>query len=410
MRTLLALLLTVTSLRAASIIPIPFAGTNTLTPAWWTTADTNATGVAPWKAWQAVNTNFDTLQGEITTLASGLPDAQTNAVLDSLRIAAWSASSISLAAGATNTAVWMTNLAGVSYTALLGTPQLLFSFDGSNWVSGSPTLVTNVPVAVMFGSGVGLDTNSLNPVQIPMPAVITNVVYWQLGAPGQYGETNGFWGKHVEVGDPQSPLEAVNLRTLNTTIRGTAWWSAQTDVEMNGHALHPSIGWSEFVAGDQGNALHWAFLGQDAATVSFSDSTPVSSVLTASVDATGTNIVVTLPTNGVASAVRLMFTHQIVPLIWNLSTSVPVVTNGLYMFTTPFPWPDSSFCVATIPSPNPGVMLLSTVLQLPPLTIPTATFTTWGHGAGLVVPSADGNYLQISVGTNAWRRASLSVW
>ena len=56
------------------MIPIPFAGTNTLSPVWWSTVLTNASGIAPWQAWQAVDTNFATLQGEFDyAVATGIP-------------------------------------------------------------------------------------------------------------------------------------------------------------------------------------------------------------------------------------------------------------------------------------------------------------------------------------------------
>jgi len=52
--------------------------------------------------------------------------------------------------------------------------------------------------------------------------------------------------------------------------------------------------------------------------------------------------------------------------------------------------------------------LLSGVLSLPPVTITNAFMTTWGRAGGLLC--MDTNYLYISVGSNAWKRASFSAW
>lgn len=105
-----------------------------------------------------------------------------------------------------------------------------------------------------------------------------------------------------------------------------------------------------------------------------------------------------------------MFTHKILPLNWELSDSVPVLTGNTWVFTVPFPWMDSAFCAATLPSANPGVIALNTILQLTPRTVTNSTDTTWGYGGGLVVPDVGYNYLQISVGTNLWKRAALTSW
>jgi len=51
---------------------------------------------------------------------------------------------------------------------------------------------------------------------------------------------------------------------------------------------------------------------------------------------------------------------------------------------------------------------LNGVLELTPRTIAATNSTTWGRGAGLVC--VDGDYVYISVGTNAWKRATLEAW
>jgi len=398
-------------LAEAATYTIPWIGTNT-----WRTNDTfwpldgsdHSGGVYPWQQWQAVETNFATLQGEITAIQGGMADAQTNAMLNSQRVAAWSTNGISLAAGATNAPVWVTNLAGVTYTAILGTPQLLFSYDGSNYVAGSVTLITNTRVRVMFYSGSAIATNSFDLTAIPMPGAVTNVTYWRLARPDLFGCTNALYGEKLVLGEPKSPSEAATKNYVDTTFATTRWWSAIQDVQLNAYTLHYNVGWTEYVGGNQGTVLHWSFLNKDAFTVNYTPATTVTNTLTAAVDGTGTNVVVSVLTNGISSSVRLMFSHTVSPLNWQLSDSAPTLTGNAWVFTVPFPWQDAGFCTATIPSSNPGVIALNTVLQLTPRTITNATSTTWGYGSGIVC--ADTNYVYVSVGTNSWKRAALSAW
>jgi hypothetical protein len=394
-----------------AVIFIPFAGTNDLSTEWWTTSDTNATGIAPWKAWWAADVNFQRLKRQVDALTNAPSSGgatPTNAMLNSFRAPAWTANSISLAAGASNAPVWVTNLAQVDYTVTLGSPQLYFSFDGTNYVSGSRTLITNVPVKVVFFSGLGIDTNSMSPTEIPMPAAVTNVTYWALTRPDLFGVTNAFYGEKVFVSEPASPSEAASKNYVDSSFAGTSWWSAKNDVQLNSYTLNFSVAWSEFVSGNQGTALHMDFLGQDAFTISYTAYTQPTNLVTASIDGTGTNVLVSLPTNGVSSSARLLLSHYLTPLNWQLCSSPPVLSGGAWVFTIPFPWPDSGFMISSIPSPNPGVMTLSTLLQMTPRTITNSTDTTWGYGAGLVV--ADTNYVNFSVGTNRWKRAALTSW
>ena len=55
-----------------------------------------------------------------------------------------------------------------------------------------------------------------------------------------------------------------------------------------------------------------------------------------------------------------------------------------------------------------GVPVEVGLINLTNTTIVSATSTTWGLGAGLMC--FDSGYVYVSVGTNAWKRASLSTW
>jgi hypothetical protein len=348
------------------------------------------------------------LTGVPSSAIVGLPDAQTNSLLLSARVVAWATNSISMAAGVTNSGVWVTNLAGVDFTATLGTPQLLYAFDGIHFQTGNPALITNAPVMVAFYAGTAIPTGSMNPTPVPMPGAMTNITIWRLVRPDLFGVTNATFGEVVLAGDPQQPAQVATKNYVDKTFAGTAWWSAQNDVQLNEHVLNFNVGWSEFVSGSQGQTLHTAFLGQDAFTVAYPPYTQPTNVLTATVDGTGTNVVVSLPTNGVSAGVRLMISHYITPLNWQITSIQPVLSGGAWVFTMPFPWPDSGFMISCLPSANPGVMSLSTMLALPPRTIASATATTWGYGPGLVC--VDSNYVYVAVATNGWKRAALSAW
>jgi hypothetical protein len=125
-------------------------------------------------------------------------------------------------------------------------------------------------------------------------------------------------------------------------------------------------------------------------------------------DGTGTNCIVSSPTNGLTASPRLQLSHNLTPPVWTYMTNTPTITGTNYVWTFPFPYPDMGFLMAVVPSANPGVVSLASVLQLTPRTVATATSTTWGFGAGIVC--ADTNYVYVSVGSNVWKRAALSTW
>jgi hypothetical protein len=125
-------------------------------------------------------------------------------------------------------------------------------------------------------------------------------------------------------------------------------------------------------------------------------------------DGTGTNIVVSVPTNGLSASPRLELSHTAALPIWAWMTNTPSVTGTNYVWTFGFPYPDQGFLTSMVPSASPGAITLGGVLQLTPRTITNATATTWGYGAGILC--ADTNYVYVSVGSNSWKRAALTSW
>lgn len=382
----------------------PFVWTNAV---WWTNVPPQ-TSIETWQAWWSVNENWGRLTNTIAGITGGLGDAQTNAILNSQRIAALTTNGFYLAAGASNVLGWVTNLAGVTYATTLGEPELLFSYDGTNYVTGRETLVTNTRVRISFSSGSGLNTNATAPTRIPLPGAVTNVTLWKMVRPDLFGITNALFGERLFVNDPESPSEAASKNYVDKTFLGTSWWSAGAEVQLNQYALNFNSEWRQMIDGSQAQIQHWQFRGLDSFKVSYSESLNTTNALTASVDESGTNVVVSLSTNGVSSGARLLFSHQLVPLNWQGSAVAPVLVGATWVFTVPLPWTDSGFCTVRTPSGDPGFIDLSCLLRLTSTTITNANSTTWGKGAGLVC--TDSNYLYISVWTNSWKRAALATW
>jgi hypothetical protein len=93
---------------------------------------------------------------------------------------------------------------------------------------------------------------------------------------------------------------------------------------------------------------------------------------------------------------------------WATWTNYSMATNtGVVTFTTPIlQGEDQRFYRGRGNSTNS--VTVNAPLVLPITTPASSTATTYGHGAGVVL--VDTNYVYVSVGTNAWKRAALSSW
>lgn len=127
--------------------------------------------------------------------------------------------------------------------------------------------------------------------------------------------------------------------------------------------------------------------------------------LTNSAEVSGTNWMLSIPTNGLGSTPRLLTAPATNQLSWTYATNQAGVTGTNYVFT----WPTNGsvgLYKAVVEPDFPGVIRLTDLLKLFPRTVTNSTDTTWGNGSGLVC--VDSNYVYISVWTNLWKRVALS--
>ena len=346
----------------------------------------------------------------------GLTDTQTNAMLNSFRVPAIVSNSVSISAGATNVLGWVTNLAGIDFTYpnVLVTnsgwwttngPLLLFSSDGTNYIPGLASFVTNAAVQVAWYSG-SMQSNPPT-MQIPLPGVVSNVTAYKLVRPDLFGKTNASFGEIMLTQDPTQPTQVANKEYVDNLFMFTSWWNAQQDIQVNAYNVNLSSTWQ--LATDSltnTSSYHLRFLGADLITATAYQPVPLTN---GSVTVTNsTNVVVRVPTNGLSMAPWLELSHYLVPPAWVLLTNVPSVIGTNYSWTFLKPYSDEGFLIAITTSANQPAVKLGGLVGLPALTIAASNSTTWGYGAGYAC--ADTNYLYVSVGSNLWKRAALTAW
>lgn len=315
---------------------------------------------------------------------TGLADAQTNALLLSFRSASIVSNGISIAANATNSLGWVTNLAGLefSYPAVgvtnLGNwqtnaPLLLFSTDGTNYWPGTANLCTNVPVLISWYSGsmVGsMGSNSLTYiVQIATPGIVTNITAYSLTRPDLFGRTNSAYGEHLVASDPVWPSEVATKSYVDNLILFTPWWSAQNEIQVNGFAVNLSSTWKFTTdALTNSSSYHLSFLGSDLITAT---APPPQLLTNLTVSVTSSNVTAKIPTNGLAVAPRLEISHYITPTAWYWMTNVASVVNTNYSWTFTRPYADQAFLIAAAPSASPAAVVIGGVLDLTPFSAVT---------------------------------------
>jgi hypothetical protein len=310
-----------------------------------------------------------------------------------------------MAAGATNIVGWFTNFAGMTYDVVIGTPQLLFSFNGTAWGIGNASLVTNGPVRVAFYSGFALD-QTMN--QIPMPGAVTNLVIYTMNRPDLFGKTNALYGQSLRVGPPIDPDDVTPKDYVDSLFAATPWWSAGGDVQINSHAVNLSGTWKLWTAASTNtDACKLSWLGMDILTAQQPAPTIVTGTSIA-LDGTGTNMVISVSTNGLTASPRLKLSHNLTPPVWTYLTNTPSVIGATYSWTVPLPYTDMGFLMTVVPSASPGVVTLASVLQLPAISTIRSNSTTWGM---VNILATDGTNILHAYGTNQWERlATQRTW
>ena len=368
------------------------------------------TNVEVWQMFWGIRENFNLVSNEFATVEAtlaGLPDAQTNSVLNSPSVATFTTNVFSSPFGVTN-ALWSgTNFASIDYTyynspnQFTNKPAILWSTNGgSTWNVTPPTPTCGAMRLALtdYTHAQNLPLALYPP--IPIDSVVSNVVVWTLARPDLLGRTNDLSGQVVRVDTPAMRYQPANKGYVDDVAASINLQNVQTDIALNGHALNLDPAWGVFGTGQQ--QLHVNFLGIDALTITQPTPTASFSNAVASISQV-TNVVVKVATNspGASASMRLKVSHYLLPLEWNYLSTAPTNSGTNWQFTFQKPWPDSGFVMALAPSPDPSVTTLAGVLQLAPITTITSNSTTWGQ---VNLLATDGTNILHAYGTNQWER------
>jgi hypothetical protein len=245
-----------------------------------------------------------------------------------------------------------------------------------------------------------------------VPGEVSNLIIYTLDAPQLFGTTNELYGESFRVGPPIDPDDVTPKNYVDGLFQTTAWWSAQQPVQLNSHSLHYSGSWEVYpnytTNSDQ---LHFSWLGTDLVRLD----NPMGAFQTfASIDLVGTNVLVSVPTNGLAQAPALRYTRYLTPLNWLAVSATNWIDGTNYVLQFGRPFTDSGYVSAYAVSTNAAVMSVAGDLSVAGAwrgavcTVTNSNSTTWGLGAGVM--RWDTNYVYVSVATNRWKRAALSTW
>lgn len=346
-------------------------------------------------AFDKVNSNTVWTAG----LFAAQADADTNAVVRSGRRVAWQTNGASFA----DNTFWVvpvaiTNPAGVTFTTVLGQAQPYWAPVGTtNWTLGAP--ITTGVVNIAFHQA---------PVPSPVAAVnpvLTNITVFSLERPDLLGRTNRIFGQLAEVDHPVAPNNPATKQYVDDAVAAVSFMR-HGGLYLAGAPVNHSAEWGT-VAGT--NGLTWTFLGVEAARVA--PPTALQFAAITSISVTGQVVHLRVSTNGVTHAPTPHWSPSISAPLWrpvpDITNTWPTAVGTNFVITFPRPHPDMAFLRVAFGGAAPAVTHLS-ALRVPPTTITNASQSTWGHGAGLMV--WDTNFIYVSVGTNQWRRATLSAW
>lgn len=294
-----------------------------------------------------------------------------------------------------------------SQEGLGGVFKVLWTADGTNWQSGW----TNVPVTI----GVSMDISEPG---YQGQKGITNLTLWSWTNPELVGRSNYMHSQFLFVDRPKYPDQVAPKRTVETianrAVREQPNWAtipAKATVNLNAQTVRHTGEWKQRVsATEQADELRWCWLGTNVWSLS---APPTVAIAVPPPNPTndvsnGTNFILHLPDTYTPESLRVLYSHRLEPDDWRCLPSVNVATNGEVQVSFSVPDVDYGFFKVVEDSGAPVVASLKGVLEMTPRTIAATNSTTWGRGAGLVC--VDGDYVYISVGTNAWKRATLEAW
>ena len=302
-----------------------------------------------------------------SSAVTGLVDAQTNAMLNSWQ-SIWGVTNWLYATDWTTNIVGVTfsNFAGLTWNATSGTPTVLYSTDGgTTWSAGGETLITNVPVKIGFFGGVGWPHILTNTAAVNADCGMTNVTFYGLGRADLFGHTNQSYGQSMQVGTPIWTNDAVPLWYVLQLAANNSWGAiAGQDVFAQGYGIHPSSTWNLQAPSTIGStdtfSIKW--LGQPILSLSESPAVSITNI-SVTLDATKTNALIKVPTNGLTVVPTLEYTLKLVPSNWAYLTNAGSVSGTNYQWTVPMKGP-SMFLAAVVPSAAPAAAQLAGALDL----------------------------------------------
>jgi hypothetical protein len=352
---------------------------------------------------EPINDAFHKIDSNMVWTAAqlaGQADADTNAIVKSPHYVYWSTNSIATTYDVRYTLpITVTNPESVTFDLAAGNSQLWWAPAGTtNWAIGQVT--TNVPVIFSF-------RNSQMPAAfaVPIDPIITNVVIYALARPDLFGRTNQMFGQSVRVKSPTDPSDAASKRYVDTAVAAVNYIQ-QGGIYLQGAALNMDASWTTSAGS---NGIVWKYLGVDSLRIA----NPVLNFATVtSISVTNGVVWLRIWTNGVTATPVPHWSRTLEGLAWQVVAGVtngyPTVSGTNYVISFPTPDPTQAFIRVALAATQPNFAELSAILTTPPRTITNGNSTTWGNGYGMV--TWDTNYLYISVGTNAWKRAAISTW
>jgi len=248
------------------------------------------------------------------------------------------------------------------------------------------------------------------------PMGITNLTLLSWTEPSVFGKTNFTRGQILIVDRPKLADAAAPLRTVTNVawraVRNQTNWAsipAKSEVDLGGYGERLTAEWKRTAtATTNADSLDWVWTGTNVWSVVGPPSVSVSRAEYSVVVSSLTNVLVTLPAAYTSSVPRVLFSHTAKSPVWSRLSSTATATNDTLEVAFTVPNADYGFFRIAIDDGTPSFGTLNGVLELTPRTIAATNSTTWGRGAGLVC--VDGDYVYISVGTNAWKRATLEAW